>query len=89
MNRRPYWTCEYCHSNLDYGERCDCRTNLTIERWFLDNKNNQFVVGLTNGDTVNISYRDYHDDYNNIGNPNFTVSEMLYLIVNARSVAVG
>lgn len=19
-----YWTCPYCHSNLDHGEHCDC-----------------------------------------------------------------
>jgi hypothetical protein len=22
---KPYIVCPYCHSNLDYGERCDCQ----------------------------------------------------------------
>ena len=25
MNK-PYWTCPYCESNLDHGEKCDCQT---------------------------------------------------------------
>lgn len=24
MNRKQYWTCPFCHNNLDYGEKCDC-----------------------------------------------------------------
>ena len=26
MTRTYYHTCEYCGSNLDPGERCDCQT---------------------------------------------------------------
>lgn len=26
-----YWTCPYCHSNLDPGERCDCQKEKQIK----------------------------------------------------------
>ena len=25
MSKPYYWTCPYCHSNLDPGESCDCQ----------------------------------------------------------------
>lgn len=25
-----YWTCPYCGSNLDPGERCDCRDEKSV-----------------------------------------------------------
>lgn len=25
MSDTYYWTCPYCHSNLDPGETCDCQ----------------------------------------------------------------
>lgn len=24
MSRPLYWTCPFCDSNLDFGEKCDC-----------------------------------------------------------------
>ncbi len=24
MRKMSYWTCPYCGSNLDHGEKCDC-----------------------------------------------------------------
>lgn len=32
MNRKQYWECPLCHSNLDFGEKCDCQQKLELER---------------------------------------------------------
>lgn len=32
MNRKQYWECPLCHSNLDFGEKCDCQKEAAREK---------------------------------------------------------
>lgn len=37
MNRKQYWTCPFCHNNLDYGEKCDCQQEKEQKQDFFRN----------------------------------------------------
>lgn len=32
MKWKQYWVCPFCHSNLDFGEKCDCQKEVEQEK---------------------------------------------------------
>lgn len=61
-NRKPYWTCNDCGANLDFGEKCDCHEHPATKkaaRYFMDIQNNDFVVILETGEEIKVTPEDY------------------------------
>jgi hypothetical protein len=46
MSNKPYWHCDKCGGNFDYGESCDCNKKPSVSEILI------LGVDMSNGDDV-------------------------------------